>query len=691
MSRIRFHKIGNRPPTTEEQIKEYNKNNPTAPMGPDQDHIWLSSSNGIFVADRLGFPRQIGMGFISGDGPPNISKGPGTIYYDPKTNVNYISNKDGWKEIGGMAPPGTAGANPNGAGNIFVNDSGNWFQSNNLEFVLQEIGSTFPWYFGKKHLLNYDNSVKMLEADLSMQGSAEKLLTGRHSSHPVKEGWITQRLTENRDIYGFVVGKEGNFFTRYNNKFTELAQKKDVDNLINNMGLSVGSGLISSGDIQNGMTINLNPGLEKQIKDSTTFLNGFAGQQAVDLFLRKDQDDQSLGNITLLKKDTTTSTRLRLRDAADPNNRVTTFFYFNPETKNAGLYRISDEVQNYKDDAYVRHNVATGGTQVQSFKGGTLFLNAMQSGYKDKTGLSGVADKDNWQPGNIQLNSRNPVDIRTDTNAVINFSSYGWRDWDDFKKDEKRGPKIGNLKIGNSENNTYLESHINSRNGGYFTFRGKDSNTSAKEFYIKSIKTYIEGNLTTGDGITIGRNKDSNSGTGKDYAKLYIYPYGTPTGVSVTNGLKRYVAMGYDIKSNKNRLYIANSTREGVKDTDSPVPTSNFTIQGISATFLGKEFKQSSTEEIKENIVPLKEGQLKQVLEAPVYSYNFKGDSKEDKRVGFIIERNAPREAVDLEEKTIDTYAMVGILWKGFQEYVELNDKRISQLESRLEKLEQKQ
>ena len=136
-----------------------------------------------------------------------------------------------------------------------------------------------------------------------------------------------------------------------------------------------------------------------------------------------------------------------------------------------------------------------------------------------------------------------------------------------------------------------------------------------------------------------------------------------------------------------------------VLSTDNIQPTSrskNALIsfsKGISVdgNVYANSFVNSSKESLKKNIKKCPENILEVVKNSEIYQFNYKTEEDTDKKhLGFIIgdlegKYNTPEQVISQDKNGIDTYDMISMLWKAFQEYVEKTDKKIEELEKRLE------
>ena len=80
---------------------------------------------------------------------------------------------------------------------------------------------------------------------------------------------------------------------------------------------------------------------------------------------------------------------------------------------------------------------------------------------------------------------------------------------------------------------------------------------------------------------------------------------------------------------------------------------------------------QTSTEAIKRSVSP-QGNVLKKLKESKIYEYFLKDDSDNDtKKIGFIIEKETPKEIISKSGNGINLYSMASMNWKATQEILE--------------------
>lgn len=99
-------------------------------------------------------------------------------------------------------------------------------------------------------------------------------------------------------------------------------------------------------------------------------------------------------------------------------------------------------------------------------------------------------------------------------------------------------------------------------------------------------------------------------------------------------------------------------------------------------------YEYDSEEEIKKDIKKYEESAINIINKTDVYEFNYKNVKRAKKTIGFIIGNNynTASEIINDENNGINSYSVVGILWKAIQEQQEM----IEQLQDKIIKLEEK-
>lgn len=619
---INFHKIGGKPKK----------------MPAGSEHIWLSYPNGLYAADNQGNPRRIATGIrIGSDVPVGTPDEPGLMYYNTENKKNYISNAETWMELATGGIPGSGTGGGGNAGNVLINDAGNYFTSVDVEGALGEIAERFPWYFGASKLKDYTQNVHTL------LHSDEKFYTSAATNKPGNViGWQTQRLASNGKTYGSFVGDNGEFFTRVNNNFTQMASLATVNaniatatnGITSKLGLGVGTGLKTNGkNLLTGQIVSLSDAVVKQLADIDKELVGMGGSfSGLDKKYLKRTGDTMEGQLYIHD--------LKHRDSVigfkDRSGGVRFTMYFNKDTDNMGIWnsRLSN--------AAFRHATLSGTTEVQALSKGPLQLNS--------------------KGGSVSINSaqRTFYNVTGGAQTIVDFAS-----------------RKGGLRVGSADGYTYLE-----------TFTSAAKRNVAKNLRISGVEgktiplvetmagmNYSLHSLASGQSLHVGIDPRTEYGNTSVARRTHSYLVFYPQYInSEANAIRNYARVAYNQARGtlEFRSFRKNTSRSSYVDR-----TNNIALEA-------NRFINTSSEIFKEDIEPLEDGALESVLKTPTYTYKFKDDHNNETHAGFIIERGVPKLAIESNERAIDNYAMTAYLWKAFQEYVEKTDKKILELEKQL-------
>lgn len=617
-------------------INFHKKSGIPAKVKAGEEHVWFTYPTGLYVADLQGNPRRIATGFRTGtEIPVGTPEAPGLLFYNENNKKNYISDKDKWNEIGTAGIPGTGGGSGGLAGNILVEDAGNYYVSVDVEGALSEIAQKFPWYFGSAKLQDYTADVKTLTT------SQEKYVTAAATNRPGSQtGWLIQRLASNGKTYGTFTADNGSFFTRVGANYYEMAKKTDLTALgnqlttdlnkvidsdiaaaVGKLSLKVGNGLTSSGDLKTGQTISL----DKTLYDR---LNSLSGS-----YLKKT-GDTATGNIYVNNSSSgTASFGLKKRDGSSGGT-----FYLNRDTNVLGIYNSGI------GDAPLRHNISTGQTVIKSLKSEGMYVQALN--------------------GKVYLTSKNRVDIKASgVNTAVDLLSAG-----------------GGVRIGNSGTTAYFESFkgSNDKTAVNMSFRGGSGSQMKKVEFVSSF-TYAKHSLVAGQTMHVGMDPDTEYGntnaTRRKNSLLVLYPNYIN---SEANAHRNYARFAYNQARNvvELRSFKKNTSKASYVDKEN--------IVGFEA----HKFLNTSTEKAKKDIKEIKYSVLEKVMSVPTFEYKFKNDDTGRVNAGFIIERGVPDIAIEPGGTAIDSYAMIAYLWKGFQEHVEKSNGEIAELRAKIAELE---
>ena len=293
--------------------------------------------------------------------------------------------------------------------------------------------------------------------------------------------------------------------------------------------------------------------------------------------------------------------------------------------------------------------------------------------------------------------------------------------------------KVGNDEIISRINQSAEAVSINANkidltaNNIFNIISGNELNLTSKNITIKSTNFNVDknGNLTAKNGSFSGEITSSSIDNGNGDFKVTdsgevtckrlhvitqrsstsnsFYITNTSDGKTIKFTGAQIEFTGSDGSTTLARIGVFSNEEEGYLNVKGPVICNS--IQATSSTYTntmandldvdGKvyanSFVNSSKESLKKNIKKCPENILEVVKNSEIYQFNYKTEENTDKKhLGFIIgdlggKYNTPEQVISQDKNSIDTYDMISMLWKAFQEYVEKTDKKIEELEKRLE------
>lgn len=189
----------------------------------------------------------------------------------------------------------------------------------------------------------------------------------------------------------------------------------------------------------------------------------------------------------------------------------------------------------------------------------------------------------------------------------------------------------------------------------------------------------IGGNLNlTGSTYISPKLKTSGTGLAGFTSENIIYADGTR--VNVGDNTVINLSIGKD----------ENNIAQGMLSLSYVGQSSNNTIL-TPTQIMSLHIQEYSLESIKKNITKFTKNAIDIINNADIYEYNLKSDKDTDKKlIGFVIgdKYRTPNEVIEKNGQAIELYSAIGILWKAFQQHIKQQDKLISDLITRLEKLE---
>lgn len=251
---------------------------------------------------------------------------------------------------------------------------------------------------------------------------------------------------------------------------------------------------------------------------------------------------------------------------------------------------------------------------------------------------------------------------------------------------------------------------------------GNTINLTSKNIVISSTNFNVDknGNVTcnnaniTGGTIQVGTNFDVDSNGNMTCSNANVSGTITSNNATITGGkikvsgvgsaadllrvensnnsseFSYILPMGAGFVGTKGRVDIsAQGTNAGVSNID--VIDTNGTTSIYGSGITTPKVTQTSLESIKKNITKFTKNAIDIINNADIYEYNLKSDKDTDKKlIGFVIgdKYRTPNEVIEKNGQAIELYSAIGILWKAFQQHIKQQDKLISDLITRLEKLE---
>lgn len=597
---IKFHKINGKP-----------KN---VPKG--EENVWYSYPEGLYVADINGVPRLIAPGRQVGSTTPvGTPSEPGLFYYNSQTRKHYISDDQGWQELGVGRIPGSGGGD-NTAGNILIDDSAGNYTAIDIEGALAEIAEKFPWYFNKNQLQDYTN------AKSGLTQSTEKYITNQASGF-ANPGWLTQRKASNGNLYSLLIGEDG-VHVQAGNKMMELATKDELGSLgeavskdlnktiqdeLKKLKITPGEYISVSGNsIPSGQKIGLSPDFIEEFKLLKKSVFG----------LENKPDDT--GTFVRNTGDTITGIIKMKPDATKSDSSYSETQYYDSKGKLAGSIWCEDArfgLWDYKtNDMIVGTYASSQKTIVRATKELELWSRENNvSIWPDGTNSAGGGTK---KGSEILMYPKNEKGQRACL-AVRSTTGIPGYTTPDIVLEASNGVRTS---------------------AGALRIRGMhDSVLHSIELKADNIYTY--GRIATGMGLGIGYDPYTN----KPYwnnrdAKLWLYA------VEGRAKSERYAEIFFS------------------GDQNTVLFNKHIKTPGVV---------QTSSEKFKENIEEYKENVLGIIRNTKTYQYNFKNDEAKNRQLGLIIERGVPEVllADHSNREGIDTYSLATFLWKAVQELTE--------------------
>lgn len=619
-------------------INFHKKTGKPANVQRGHEDVWFSTS-GLYVSDNTGAPRLITAATIKGNSVPvGVPPEPNMLYYNQSTRKHYISTDQRWVEIPTSAIPGS-GATAGNASAVMIEDAGNWYTSNDVEGALGEIGERIPHLLGSGLLPNYGSNT------FDIRTASEYLLNTTATNKPSgTTSWLTSRKASTGDIYGLAVDKNGDLFSRVNNTFTKMVRKSEFDNTIS----TVNSKLTSLTS-----TVN-NFGTTWKVKNIVAgkyiSVSSSGGTYTVGLSSDAQSLLQSLLNSVnsarpyVEKSGDTMTGPLRMRAGVG----VSSFIQLS-STNSVNNFSLMDDPK---------------GGAVKYDEDPTRFaFNGPRIAFRDNKRGKDVFSY--YPNGSLDLNADSRVWVRSAGFFRLETTAKNVS-VDIFSKYKNvlflKGPN-GSIGIGTGNlGYNFINSFSGRATGARPFFIGTADYNPIPEFWVKAIRIQLDGRVFASDSVNIGFDPKTERGTAGDNC---IRMYTNKFGVSDGNSNNIFAALYWDYK-NRNFVFSAINGAGNL---------------GVPIYVNAHGFRSRSSIKYKNVIGEYEANALDKIMSTKIYNYTLKGDQENNKKIGLIIEKGAPKEVVDGD--AVDNYSMISMLWKGIQELTE----EVNALKAKIESL----
>lgn len=607
-----------------------------------EERVWFTDSGLIYVADNMGHPTRFGSGFMQGETIP-IGKPPasGILYFCSGNGQYYLSDPTRWIVLN--TEPKAGGGSGGGSGyasGVFLTDAGNHFTSTEVEGALQEIGATFTQMLG-------DQELKPLNSNLlSFTGAGERLVSTNVPNSPTPlSSWLNQRFSGGR-TYGLMVADNGDAFTRHGNNFTKLATESDLQEAIEEMGADIGDAVKAL----DGLKILEDPGI---IISGTTGLLKESPRIGLDMNVITKKVTELI-NASIIKNPVPEPT------PTNPTPTPTPTLGFVPTiggTMTGDLTIDKTTPQLILDNALSGHKYAIGGTSAS----GSFYIKDMANNL-DLIRYDAVSKKlklSNYENAN-GIQALGPFQVANTTNPRVpngpNESLFAlYVDGSNGNHAIFRGANGATL-IREDQSSNLIQSTNSAYTGSRNFYIGGYKGDTMNEFKVAAAEARFTQNVNISNTLSVGVDQSGPYGLINSNNKIIVYPRNKKSSEDHAMARRFMAQMSYDRAGDTFEFKGYKTNTNNTNWEEAPL--------NVSAI----KFVNRSSEKFKENIEEFQESGLDLVKKIQTYTYNFKIKDKDKKDLGFIIERGVPDIAIEEDGNSIDSYAMVSILWKAVQE-----------------------
>lgn len=589
-----------------------------------EDVIWFSGTAGaIYVADNEGHPIRMSAGSIQGAAiPVGTPAAPNTFYYCTTNKKHYISTETEWLQLGAS---GQAGSPSNsGAGRVTISDPGNFYTSTDVEGALYEIGSSIYYLLGDKELK------PLLGNALGEKNTGDfALVPGATTNMPTTlSSWMSQRKGPNGKLFTIAVDEAGKLSAKNGNTWVHYVTENQLNTLgtvvedLKNKKIEVGQGLT----ISQGGGILSNP----KISIDEVIINNLINANA-EAYVSKTltNGDFMRGPLEVRKS----GEALFLNGSAGAQSSYATL-----------PVSLFHDGQKFEMREYVANGNSKSARAFYRYdKGsGVMLLNPNQRLDVD----SKIALTDSENGGRYSLDVQSPLD-----NKIRYQSNYGY------------------LQLSSPTTRNNFVSGSPQRGPREIGIIGPDNSVLPKvDVRTKVLESY--GKIFAGSGMTIGRREGEDHSDVDFSGKLYLFPYKIDPSMNRGTADRYYTHLGYN--QDDRTLEVRSFFRQA------QYPSDQWEEKAVSIK--ATKFISTSSEKFKNVHSKLEEkyNSLDILRRVDSWLYDFKSDDKHKETSGFIIERGVPEFAIETGGESIDSYAMISVLWDAVKKL----DRELQQLKA---------
>ena len=261
----------------------------------------------------------------------------------------------------------------------------------------------------------------------------------------------------------------------------------------------------------------------------------------------------------------------------------------------------------------------------------------------------------------------------TEMNSAINISA----DAINLEVSKKVGEDEIISKINQTAEQTQIDANKISLYGKTIDLTSGSINIRSNNFNVDTngTATVRDINITSGKILLEGgssNNPNFRVGNGEEYT--YILDDGI-----LVNAQRCSIAVG------KNNQAVLGTTSDGNDTALSLSGNANIILTSVDGSVTASSYNYNSLKKYKKDIKKYKENAVDIIKNSNIYSFKYKYQNK--KTIGFVIDNpeDTPTEIVSEDGKSINSYSVIGLLWKAVQE----QQAQIEELKKEINKLKE--